>query len=285
MTQSMAQVVNIIVGLSTALIGYIIGRLWQRLVDWLPYRQARLFLRPVMTGELCVVASRFREPSFPDGMVGGGDAAALRELAIFFGKIGFKYYESVYVDERHLNRKNNLVLLGGLDTNQITKDAMEEIGSNLTIVDPGPGIKMEIHDLAPDASCTDGSLEGAPSVRKFRATEKRDYGIIIRARNPFEPSKALTVVAGAYGYGTWGGIDLMQQDDFLQRCQELDSLSRKATKMSITAYLRFAVTILKGKASSRQWAPFECVFRVKVYDDRPLAPEILVFRQLSRVRS
>jgi hypothetical protein len=281
MTQSVAQIVNIIVGLSTALIGYVIGRLWQRLVDWLPYRQARLFLWPVMRGELHVVASRFREASFPDGMVGGGDAVALRELAIFFGKIGFKHYETVYVDERHLNRKNNLMLLGGLDTNQITMDAMEEIGANLTIVHPGPGIKMEVHDLAPDATCADGDLEGAPPVRKFRATAKIDYGIIIRARNPFEPSKALIVVAGAYGYGTWGGIDLIQQGDFLQRCQELDSIYRKVHKMPARARLRVIAATFKGKAISRQWVPFECVFRVKVYDDRPLAPEVLVFRQLS----
>lgn len=281
MAQSMAQIINIVVGLSTAFIGYVIGRIWQRLVDWLPYRQARLFLRPVMRGELHVVTSRFRKPDFPDGMVGGGDAVALRELVVFFGKIGFKHYETVYVDERHLNRKNNLVLLGGLDTNQITMDAMEEIGSGLTIVDPGPGIKMEVHDLAPDGSCTYGDLEGTPPVRKFRATEKIDYGIIIRARNPFEPSKALIVVAGAYGYGTWGGIDLMQQGDFLQRCQELESISRKAGKVSVRARLRFATIFLKGKAIRRQWTPFECVFRVKVYDDRPLAPEILIFRQLS----
>jgi hypothetical protein len=280
MAQSMAQIINIIVGLSTALIGYAIGRLWQRLVDWLPYRQARLFLRPVMRGELQVVASRFRAPGFPDGMVGGGDAVALRELATFFGKIGFKHYETVYVDERHLNRKNNLVLLGGLDTNQITMDAMEEIGSNLTIVDPGPGFEMEVHDLAPDANCADGDLKGTPPLRKFKASAKIDYGIIIRARNPFEPSKALIIVAGAYGYGTWGGIDLMQQDEFLQRCQELDSLSRKARKMSATADLRFVTAILKTREINRQWTPFECAFRVKVYDDRPLAPEILIFRQL-----
>jgi hypothetical protein len=237
-------------------------------------------LRPVMRGDLHVVTSRFRNPSFPDGMVGGGDAVALRELATFFGKIGFKRYETVYVDERHMNRKNNLVLLGGLDTNQITMDAMGEIRSNLTIVDPGPGIKMEVHDLAPAADCSDGELEGTPPVRKFRANERTDYGIIIRARNPFEPSRALIIVAGAYGYGTWGGIDLMQQDDFLHKCQRLDSPSSRGGKISMREILRFVLTIMHGKAINRQWIPFECVFRVKVYDDRPLAPKILVFRQL-----
>jgi hypothetical protein len=88
--QSMAQLLNVLIGLSTALIGYIIGRLWQRVADWLPYRRARRFLAPVMSGGLQVVTSRFRSPGFPDGMVGGGDALALRELEGFFVKIGFR---------------------------------------------------------------------------------------------------------------------------------------------------------------------------------------------------
>ena len=42
----MGQVVNIIVGLSTALIGYIIGRTWQRFTNWLHHRRLKRFLGP-----------------------------------------------------------------------------------------------------------------------------------------------------------------------------------------------------------------------------------------------
>lgn len=277
----MEQLINVLVGLSTAFVGYMVGRLWQRLVDWLPYRHARLFLRPVMRGDLHVITSRFRNPSFPDGIVGGGDAVALRELVAFFGKIGFKNFEAVYVDERHLNRRNNLVVLGGLDTNQVTMDAMGLINSSLTICDPGPGIRMEVHDLSPDAKCNDGELEGAPPVRKFKATDKVDYGIIVRARNPFEKSKAIIIVAGAYGYGTWGGIDLMQQDEFLKKCRHLDLNAQGARKASVKTSLQRAIATLRGQAVSPQWSSFECIFRVRVYDDRPHVPEILVFRELA----
>src|SRR5690348_956419 len=107
----MAQLLNVLIGLSTALVGYIIGRLWQRTVDWLPYRRARRFLAPVMRGGLQVVTSRFKRPGFPDGLVGAGDALALRELETLFVKIGFRNFVAVYGGEHNLNRRNNLLLL------------------------------------------------------------------------------------------------------------------------------------------------------------------------------
>jgi hypothetical protein len=280
----MEQFINILIGLSTALVGYIIGRVWQHLVDWLPYRQAKLFLGPTIRNDLQVVTSRFKMPAFPDGVVGGGDALALRELATFLGRIGFKRFSTIYVDERHLNRSGNLILLGGLDTNQVTMDAMELISPNLTIVDPGPGIRMEVHDLAPRQECDDVEVEGTRPLRRiYKAVAGTDYGIIIRARNPFNPSRVVIIVAGAYGYGTWAGIDLIQQDLFLQKCKQLDmsSPSMSSPRMhSVMTCLRLAKAILRGKGIDQQWTPLECIFKVRIFDDRPLVPEIIVFRPL-----
>lgn len=282
----MGQITNVIIGLATALIGYIVGRLWQRLVDWLPYRRARLFFGPVMKGELQIVTSRFRASSFPDGLVGGGDALALREISTFFNKIGFKRFETVYVDERILDRRKNLVLLGGLDTNQVTMDAISLVNTSLTISDPGPGIKMEVHDLAADDICAEGELEGEPPIRKFRATETVDYGIVIRTRNPFNPRTAIIIIAGAYGYGTWAGSEIIQQDFFLRRCEELDRASAtQAPRKSgfVPACTRLAKTTIRRRSVSESWTSFECVFRVRVYDDRPVVPEIMLLRSLAAV--
>jgi hypothetical protein len=236
-----------------------------------------------MQGGAQIVTSRFKMAAFPDGVVGGGDALALRELATFLGKIGFKRFDAVYVDERHLNRERNLVLLGGMDTNQVTMDAMGLIKPNLTIFDPGPGIRMEVHDLAPEREVASDDT-GAIPRRIYRASTEVDYGIIIRARNPFNPKRAVIIVAGAYGYGTWGGIHLIQQGLFLEECRKLDAL--RAT--TLTGRMNFmplgldrVMAILNGKDIDQRWSPLECIFRVRIFDDRPLTPDIIAFRPLS----
>src|SRR5438046_425541 len=113
---------SIITGLLTALIGYIVGRAWQRFIDQRPYRQAQRFWGPLLGDQLQIIVSRFWPDSFmePTGIVGGGDALALREISSYFAKIGLKEAKVVYVDEATVDRTENLVLLGGVDTNEIT---------------------------------------------------------------------------------------------------------------------------------------------------------------------
>lgn|ERR1039457_115367 len=281
----MAQFVNIFVGLATALIGYIIGRFWQRLVDWLPHRRARIFLGPIMRGQVQIVASRFSSTEFrePTGLVGGGDAFALRELATFFGNIGFKQFDVVYVDERTLDRRHNLILFGSQGTNQVTLDVMDLVKPNVTIVDPGPGIPMEVHDLAPGQEPDSAGAKRVSQQCEYRATPGVvDYGIIVRARNPFSPGKAVIIIAGAYGYGSWAGADLIQQDVFLRKCEQLDlqHISTSTDKRHTTAVFRRIKASMLSEAADRPWAPLECIFKVRIFDDRPLAPEIIVFRPL-----
>ena len=281
----MAQLVNILVGLTTALIGYVIGRLWQRTVDWLPYRRARLFLGPTAKGGVQIVASRFLSTEFrePTGVVGGGEALALRELATFFAVVGFRQFSTVYVDEGRLDIRGNLILLGGLDTNKVTDAAMKLIKPKVTISDPGPGIPMEVHDLA-SGGRPQGDAARPMAGRKYQAAPgETDYGIIIRAPNPFDPRKAMIIIAGAYGHGTWGGVDLIQRDDFLRKCEELDM--RAATTVGrvsrATVGLRNLRAVIVGSGGNRAWSALECIFKVGVFDDRPTAPEIIVFRSLS----
>ena len=40
---------------------------------------------------------------------------------------------------------------------------------------------------------------------------RSDYGVIINARNPVFPFKRVIIIAGAYGFGTWGAIRWMKQ--------------------------------------------------------------------------
>lgn len=280
----MAQVANIVVGLATALIGYVVGRVWQRAVNWLRYRRARIFLGPAVKGGVQVVTSRFSVTEFrePTGVVGGGDALALRELATFFAAIGLKNVDTVFVDEGRLNARGNLILLGGLDTNRVTMAAMELLKPNVTIVDPGPGIPMEVHDLAPDVK-PPSNAETSSAQHEYRAVPGQiDYGIIIRTPNPFDTAKAMIIIAGAYGHASWAGIGLIQQPEFLRECEELDL--QRSERSSKTSVLRTALRRVRiafwGNKNSRDWSGIECIFKVGVFDNRPTAPEIIVIRAL-----
>src|SRR5229473_1903149 len=103
---------SIVTGLLTALIGYAVGRAWQRFIDQGPYRHARRFWGPLLGGELQIIVSRFWSDSFiePTGIVGGGDALALREISSYFAKVGLKEAKVVYVDEASVDRGKNLIL-------------------------------------------------------------------------------------------------------------------------------------------------------------------------------
>lgn len=281
----MSALVNILVGLTTALIGYIIGRIWQRVADWLPYRRARHFLGPAVKGGVQIVTSRFAVTEFrePTGVVGGGDALALRELATFFATIGLKQVDTVFVDEGRLNARGNLILLGGLDTNKVTMAAVKLLKPNVTIFDPGPGIPMEVHDLAPGIELQNNAAKS--TRREYKAVPgELDYGIVIRTQNPFDNSKAMIIIAGAYGYGSWGGVDLIQQDEFLRKCEELDlRVPETAARASwLRAGLRRVRVAVSGTGNSQSWSGLECIFKVAVFGDRPTAPEIIVFRALPR---
>jgi hypothetical protein len=280
------QLINVVAGLATTLIGYIVGRTWQKLVDRIPYRRAKIFWQPLFNAEIQIVVSRFESPSFPEptGLVGGGDALALREISSYFSRIGFRRHKVVYVDEPALDRKNNLILLGGPDANAVTKDALELIEPRLRLIDPGPGIPVEIHDLAPAARQGDGDLADAISEQKYVPKADSDYGIIIRARNPFNPGRGLVIFAGAYGYGTWGGVNLVLTDDnFLRRCQELETEYGNAIHRRRWNFARRLSSRDSGSPGNRldnESVQLECIFKVGVYDRRPYAHEIIALRPL-----
>jgi RimJ/RimL family protein N-acetyltransferase len=218
----MSQVVNVIVGLSTAFLGYLIGRVWQSLVARQRYRRARRFWRPVIGDDFQIVISRFEPEGFrePTGVVGGGDAIASRILADLFDRIGLDRPETLYVDEPRLDRRKNLILLGGPDSNRVTAEAMRRVSAGLHVVDPGPGAPMEVHDTLEGES---GDVAGPRAfVADPADPEMTDYGVVTRVRNPFNPRRALVVISGAYGYGTWAGALVTQTPEFLRLCAEID---------------------------------------------------------------
>jgi len=271
----MDQLSNILIGLATTFIGYVIGRLWQITVDRRPYRRIKRFWKPILSGDTQIIVSRFTpDTSDPHmtfeypGLVGGGDALAMRELTTFFEKIHTKGVHVVYVDEPSVDRTKNLILVGGPGINAVTKDALDLLKPKLQFGYARPGL-VEIRDLAPEPESDNGNY---PS---YTPEPGKDYGVIIRACNPFDSTKVAVILAGAYGHGTWAAAILSLQDWFAEQCSQLHSQENKLNK-----YLHWLPRSLMPQEDTHM-QQLECVFRVQLFDKRPHSPEIIALRTLA----
>jgi hypothetical protein len=196
----------------------------------------------------------------PSGFVGAGDSHAVHELATTLGRLGSSFkivYASHVSDGQQLE---NLILLGLDEVNSLTSRVFERIGSGfrvdvdaMTIVDRDTGETygaewdgMQGSALADAGPGWSGLVDpnGVVNGRGLRA----DYGLLIRGQNPFAPDRALVVMAGVYGYGTWAAARLPLDPDFQKRCVGLGN--------------------------------FECLFRVEVHQDQILATSIVSLRPL-----
>lgn len=281
----MALVTNILLGLATALLGYLIGRLWRTLKVQRRHRRARRFWQPVVDGHFQIVISRFGVDGFrePTGLVGGGDAIANRLLGDLLQDIGLERPTSVYVDEPELDRGKNLIVLGGTYENRVAAEALARIAPGLAVVDPGPGRCMQVEDLTVAAG-PEGDATGERQrvyVAEPATDHMTDYGVIVRAHNPFSPDRALVVISGAYGYGTWAGVQLSQTPEFLRRCAELDAENLEATPERPRPIWSPGARLGFRHSEVPAWAQVECLYKVDVVDRRPQTSEILLFRRIA----
>jgi hypothetical protein len=173
-------------------------------------RRARPLFRPFLKEDLLIVVGRFEEfrEWDPCGLIGVGDAFALKELQKLLSRMGAKEPKVVYAD-RILSDgdelKHPVIVLGGPDANAVTKEFAGCIPSGFRFGDASVN-EVTISDV------------GGTPTRSFspRVEEGRgvDYGLVMRAPNPLEPDKPMMILAGAFGYGTWAAVRLLASPAF-----------------------------------------------------------------------
>jgi hypothetical protein len=204
---------------------------------------------------------------------------------IGFGGFRVSYNDQLgYGDASGEALRTNLILLGGPDANSLTYDVIKRLNLGIAFKEIDEGRPDELLEPrvfalrgAGDETKTQSPLARmARGLRRFASgSELRpwrtpvfvdllheneiyrpitngdqilsDCGVIVRAPNPFEPSKNVVILCGGYGYGSWAAVQLVQTSDFVNR-------------------------VPRGEAT------LECVFRLDVVRDTPQRPVICLMR-------
>jgi hypothetical protein len=205
------------VNLLAGLIGFVIGRGWERLKAEIRSRRARRLWKPFVTGDSRIVLGRVSGLPEKTGFLAVGDAMALAALQAYFESLNLPHINFEYDDYLHGdNLKSDLILIGGPAVNAITKEALSRISSKSRFGTP-------MHTEAVYDSATD--REYVPSRRTDSNEISVDYGMIIKTKNPFDPSKQVLVIAGSWGYGTWAGARFAISKEFSEDPVVLDGKS------------------------------------------------------------
>jgi hypothetical protein len=210
------------------------------------YWRAKGLWRPFAREVVQVVSARHDFTSWESsGLVSIAHARAIEELRAFFKGLHLPELRVLYSDQvQDLRLDGPLILLGGPDSNAITRRAVGSLESSFRFGDPSR------HEI----SFTDSRLGivYVPQVDPDGALVT-DYGLLVKCRNPFASDRPtnMMICAGSFGYGSWAAAKLAMSKRFLARSD-----------------------VSRG-------APFECLVKTFVIGETPQEPEIIELRELA----
>jgi hypothetical protein len=248
--------VNLGVGIAASGISFVLGVMLRTFTDNYRSRRNRAFWgKGIGNGKAIILLGSLsdeliaRAPEFePSGIVGLGDARAAHELAAYFTRLGVTA-DIVYANSPLAGRgSSNIVLLGAEETNPLIKGAFDDVGSKFRYETSLP---MTLHD----------GLRHKSYVAELRGDQVAvDYGTLIRTQNPYAPEHTLVMIGGIYGFGTWGGVRLLNDKRFIKQCALLGDKSKNGSVFEL-----------------------ECVYSVHVHQGEPEFVRALEIRPIGGV--
>lgn len=110
------------------------------------------------------------------------------------------------------NYEADLILIGGPKTNAVTARALEELGMSL-------GVTQKDSQIITDKQIFEGHTSSKSSESNIVQT---DYGLIVRAQNPFRKSRRLIILSGSHTYGTVGAARfIVENKSMMQNANEV----------------------------------------------------------------
>ncbi|MBZ5510011.1 MAG: hypothetical protein LAN70_02465 [Acidobacteriia bacterium] len=215
---------------------------------WWGTRPARAFWHPFISDDLRLVVGHFEQFRLFErsGVIGVGDAIALGELQRYLAQIGARDPKVVYDNRLEGDDlKHTIIALGGPDANEVTRGAVKQIDSKLRFGDPEVDKNaIVIRDTTSDPPRL---YNPDPLDRDGAGT---DFGLILRAPNPYAPEKEMMIIAGSFGHGTWAATRYVISPAFL--------------------------ALREAKAQG----PLECLVKTEVVRDTPQAIHLIVARSI-----
>ena len=234
----MGLVQQTVIQLVTAFIAFALGILINRLRATWAYFSARKFWRPLLRRDITLVLG----DGFTDlrgfeasDMVGRGDLVGSYVLTTRFAAMGFRRLQPVFADKMigsdpsGAGLRKNLIVLGGRDANTLTGDILSRLNCAYSVewLDPpaaGDGSSRQIPELQPTSYAPAELTAYRPEMTGNSLV--RDYGVIIRARNPFispgSKDKRIVIIYGCYGFGTLAAVLYSLEQDFLGRIRDTE---------------------------------------------------------------
>ena len=205
------------------------------------------------SNDYTVVLGRFKNPTGIEALIGYGDAMAASELKLLLLLQDRPYQCSTTWSDMLGDRSDsNLVLLGGSHPNTTTSEFLSLSQSNIAYKKRK---NKNMGDFWYGTSVYDTkahpAIRHAPKYTKDGQWVITDFGVIIKAKNPWNPRNNIICIFGCYGFGTWAGVRLLSNPGLL---------SYNETKLP----------------------SFECLFKISVRNDHPREAEILFVRGISQ---
>ncbi|MFB7266422.1 hypothetical protein ACFCXH_30390 [Streptomyces nojiriensis] len=207
----MSSLHDLAVNLLATALAFTFGRSYERMRTLWRFRSVRAFWKPFVTGDLKVITSIFIQQEHyiweRSGLVGVGDVMALNELRQQLQKAGVNQLPLTPSHQlTGLERRGNLVLVGGPHSNQVTAEVMQRL-------------PLTFHfgsAETPDANIYDASSGDVMQCMVGESDQLLvDQGILIRAANPFNPERNVIILAGSFGFGTSAAAQLLAGPELL----------------------------------------------------------------------
>ena len=226
---------------------------------------------PSDTRSISIVCARESEPTrFSDSdeanyvhLDNFEDRDALLELSSFFGRRFPNANVVSYLDEEmpHGAKNGDLVVLGGPgcvagEGNGVTRDLLQMLNSKVHYPSSGEGLCWDDQPIRPTRYAGDDDTKGVID----------DWGSILAAPNPYNPSARVVLLHGTTTYGTLGA-----------------AIALIDTSIAMRNHLRLASLDLANRLTGA--INFEVLVRAEVDSSRRVKPTTLDFDTIRRVES
>ena len=185
------------------------------------------------------------------GLIGRGDFDAMINLVVLWASLKQTRPLIMLPADLGDHKADNLVLIGGADVNSLTAALSPQLGCQLEATRDS-----ENHNLVKDWRLGQNYPVRTEISANGHAGEVqlRDWGVLVRGRNPHNPKSVVLIVAGAHGLGTFAATEVCVRDSNQSRLFAENKQHRESFE-ALISYER----LIGGPFDGRVTVAFELV--------------------------